>query len=49
MYNNECSPVLHILIMAHSCIAGSRRHVLLLAHKRPLSLTATGESGGHGQ
>lgn len=48
MYHNECSPVLHILIIAHSYIAGSHRHVLLLAHKRPLSLTATGEFGGHG-
>lgn len=41
--------MLHILIIAHSYIAGSHRHVLLLAHKRPLSLTATGEYGGHGQ
>lgn len=41
--------MLHILIIAHSYIAGSHRHVLLLAHKRPLSLTATGEFGGHGQ
>lgn len=41
--------MLHIIIIDHSYAAGSRRHVLLLAHKRPLSLTATGELGGHGQ
>lgn len=41
--------MLHIIIIAHSCAGGSQRHVLLHAHKRPLSLTATGELGGHGQ
>lgn len=38
-----------VSITARSYAAVSRRHVLLLAHKSPLSLTATGELGGHGQ
>lgn len=38
-----------MIIMAPSYTAGSQWHVLLLPHKSPLSLTATGELGGHGQ
>lgn len=41
--------MLLIIIIADSYAAGSQRHVLLLTHKSPLSLTATGELGGHGQ
>lgn len=37
------------IVIAHSYAVGSQRHVLLPSRKSPLSLTATGELGGHGQ
>lgn len=39
----------HALFNYYSYAAGSQRQVLLLSHKSPLSLTATGELGGHGR
>lgn len=41
--------MLCLIVIAHSYAVGSQRHVLLPSRKSPLSLTATGELGGHGQ
>lgn len=41
--------MLCLIVIAHSYAVGLERHVLPPSRKSPLSLTAAGELGGHGQ